>query len=255
MINKTETANFFWHGNPLSLYEQLCINSFIKHGFEVNVWSYMHLDLPKGANLKDAKEILSEKDLFKYSYDGKSKNLSAFSDIFRVTLLLNKPNEWWFDTDCLCLKNALEFTQLRQNKNIVISWEDIHKNRVGLGVLNMSNEDLKVKLIHKQKELLNSSNDFMWGTLSVILVTSFCKEHNLENEILPINVFYPIGYWEIEKFYNIEDTETSLKRCKDSYVCHLWNEIIKKNNIDKTVLPPKDSFLYTMFKKYLPKTI
>lgn len=255
MLNKMEIANFFWYGKPLSIYEQLCITSFIHHGFEVNVWSYMHLDLPKGVNLKDAKEILPEEDLFKYSYDGRSKNLAAFSDIFRVTLLVNKPNEWWFDTDCLCLKDASEFAQLKQNKNIVIGWEDLHKDRVGAAIITISNEDLKIKLMQKQKEMLSSSNDFIWGAFSVVLATDFCKENNLENEILPINMFYPIGYWEIEKFYDVEETEASLKRCEDSYVCHLWNEIIRRNNIDKTILPPKDSFLYTMFERYLPEAM
>ena len=54
MPNDRETANFFWHGDALSVYEWACVSSFCRAGFAVNLWSYGPLKLPDGALARDA---------------------------------------------------------------------------------------------------------------------------------------------------------------------------------------------------------
>ena len=34
------TANFFWHGSELSIYEKACLRSFLNYGFKVVVYSF-----------------------------------------------------------------------------------------------------------------------------------------------------------------------------------------------------------------------
>jgi hypothetical protein len=243
-----EKANFFWYGNPLSLYEQLSLMSFIKNGFEVNVWSYMDLDLPEGVALKNAQEIIPEDHLFKYTQSGKPKNMAAFSDVFRFNLTSQKPGEWWFDIDCICLKNSIEFSKIKSNKKLIIGWED--NSSVNGAVLNIPDQKVGEDLIIKQKHICDTVNDIPWGDIGPRLLTKFCLENNMLNEILPKEVFYPIHYSQTSLFFNLYETEKVLSICQDSYVCHMWNEILSRDNIDKSVLPPVGSFLYKMFEKY-----
>ena len=101
-------AHFFWHGN-LSLYEYSCIGSFVKNDFDVIVWSYDKLLLPPGAKNKDANDVLSKELLFKFEMPkGNLGSIAAFSDLFRLEVI-KKFGGWWFDTDCICIKDQKFF--------------------------------------------------------------------------------------------------------------------------------------------------
>ena len=60
------TANFFWSNSDISLYEYAYLKSFLNNNFEVNVYSFQKLKLPKGASLKNAAQILHKKEMKKY---------------------------------------------------------------------------------------------------------------------------------------------------------------------------------------------
>ena len=246
--NKTEVANFFWYGKPISLYEEMSLKSFIQNGFEVNVWSYMDLDLPEGAILRNAEEIISQDHLFKYTQGGQPRNLAAFSDVFRYNLLQQKPGEWWFDIDCICLKEAVEFVQLKQNKKFVAGWEDYDKRSANCAAMTIPDADVALGLVQKQKRICDTVEDISWGDIGPRLITYYCRENNMVEEILPIDVFYPMGYWETEKLYEVGAIESVWERCKDSHVLHLWNEILSRNSVDKTVWPVENCFLHHVFK-------
>jgi hypothetical protein len=249
-----ETANFFWHGNPLSLYEQLCISSFVKHGFEVNVWSFMDLKIPEGATLRDAKEIISQDHLYKYTQAGKPGNIAAFSDVFRFTLMFKKPGEWWFDTDSICLKDSIEYNELKLNKKIVLAYEDENKNSSGIGALTIPDQVVAQEILNEQSEICATITDIPWGIIGPRLATNYCIKNNMEDQILSVKVFYPIGYHEWDHIYDTSLTETLLNKIKDSHMTHLWNEILGSQK-DKNEIPPKDSFLHIMFEKYLPEVL
>jgi hypothetical protein len=56
-------------GNKLSLLEQLAIASFLRNGHEFHLYADNDIsDVPAGAQLKDANEIIPEKNVFTY-YD------------------------------------------------------------------------------------------------------------------------------------------------------------------------------------------
>ena len=78
-------ANFFWHNNKqFTYYEYACVSSFVKNNFDVNVYSYENIKLPKNAKLKDASKIISKKNIYKYNHQGKKGCLAAFADKFRI---------------------------------------------------------------------------------------------------------------------------------------------------------------------------
>ena len=53
-IFKKEIAHLFWHGAPLSLYENACLKSFLLRGFEVNIWAFDDLVISKEIYIKAA---------------------------------------------------------------------------------------------------------------------------------------------------------------------------------------------------------
>jgi hypothetical protein len=97
-------AHLFWAYGKLSKLEQLSLISFVKQGYEVNLWTYGDMpNPPKGVLVKDAREILPESNVFlnqRGSYAG-------FSDLFRYAVITSIGG-LYADTDCIALKPASE---------------------------------------------------------------------------------------------------------------------------------------------------
>jgi mannosyltransferase OCH1-like enzyme len=248
MNQSKETANFFWDGSDLGLYEERCISSFIKHNFSVNVWSFQLLTLPKGAELKDANQFLDIEYLYKITQGGKPKSIAAFSDLFRYKVL-EENGGWWFDTDCICLKDQLEFKSLLKNKNIVVGYEST--NYINGAVLSFVDKSLAKESFEKSMSILQNNNfNIKWGDIGPRLITSIIQEKKLENEIYTEDYFYPIHYKDAMTALNVNHTIDINSKTKNSYVYHCWNEILKKHNVDKRIPPPENTFIYEKFYGY-----
>ncbi|MGH9824062.1 MAG: glycosyltransferase, partial [Blastocatellia bacterium] len=90
-----------WVGSHLSKMERLSIQSFIDNGHPYHLYTYGRVDnIPGGANVLDGNEILDESGIFQYE---QHRSYSAFSNVFRYKLLLERGG-WWVDTDMVCLK-------------------------------------------------------------------------------------------------------------------------------------------------------
>jgi hypothetical protein len=252
----SEIANFFWAGNSLSIYEQLSLKSFLLNNFIVRVWSYDKLDLPNGIELMDAEKILPKVDLHKYNYLApfsghspktdlhKYNHLAPFSDVFRFKLLSERNGEWWFDIDCICLKNEKKFKQLKKDKKIIVAWED--SNFLNGACLNFIDNKIGLDLVSEQKNITNNKVNLIWGDLCPRLLTNWFTKNNLLKEVLNKNTFYPIHYTQTRLMNNPRYTKSLKSLVKDSYVCHLWNEILSKE-INKNIHPNKGSFLDYLF--------
>ena len=89
-----------WIGKPLSKLEQLSIKSFIDNGHKYHLYVYDNIqNIPEGTIIKDANEILNKDEIFYY----KNGSVSAFSNLFRFTLLYKKGG-YWADTDLIYTK-------------------------------------------------------------------------------------------------------------------------------------------------------
>ena len=65
------TANFFWHGSELSIYENACLRSFLNYGFKVVVYSFEKIKLPNNIIYKDANKILKKSEIKKFIHEVK----------------------------------------------------------------------------------------------------------------------------------------------------------------------------------------
>lgn len=242
---KREKAHFFWHGNPMSEYENKCIKSFVNHNFEVHLWTYDELLIPNGIILEDATRFFEKETINTLIQAGVKGSLPSFASLFRLELLSIEEG-WWFDTDCICLKDQEEFRKLSESKRIVAGWED--DLQINNGVLKFSERELAAKACLLRDEILRFRNrDLEWGDIGPRLITLFVKNNDLESDILPPEYFYPEHYSNALDVLNPKKTELLIEKTKNSFVYHYWNEIFKRNNVNKSILPPEGSFLRAKF--------
>jgi hypothetical protein len=249
-----EIANFFWMGE-LSKLEVKCINSFVKNGFKVKLWSYNNLSIPNVESC-DANLVLNKEVKLKQTFLGKSEEgatLAAFSDYFRYKVV-SIYGGWWFDADCFCLKNESEFKKLRGDLPILAckqneDFNDAH--HIGTAGFYMD-ENTSYKLINEFEHLLlniNKEEYVRFGFYGPEYFTNFIKNNNFYDGMLPHSFFYAIRWFEVDWMLNAEHLQKALYLTKDSYVSHIWNTQFHTNGTDKGS-PNKGSFLDYLYNLY-----
>jgi hypothetical protein len=239
-------ANFFWNNKNLSIYEYSCLKSFLKNKFDVHVYSYKNINLPKKVKLKDASNILPKKYLNRFTHGGKKGCLAAFADLFRI-YLQKKNLGWWFDADVLCLKNSSEFYNL-DKKKIIVGLET--NKMINNAVLKINDHDL-IDLI--LKKISNIGFNFSWGKIGPQLITEILKETGQLSISMGRENFYPINFTNFENLLEPRYLKKARLLTKNSYTCHNYNQILSRFAIPKNIMPPKNSFLYEQFLKYCPE--
>lgn len=247
--NIYNTANFFWEGE-LTIYEKTAIYSFVNNGFFVNLWTFSNskiinqLENKNNIEIKDANLIISKKNLGKFTQNSQRNNLSSFSNLFRYKIL-NEFGGWWFDTDCICLKNVQEFKKLTQENDFIIGKSGF--DSVNGSVMFFNDDNHMSNLVEVvELKLQNKNVNFKWGEIGPSLLTNYLIQNNILDKAMPENYFYeiPPSY-----FYKLFSTNPGVKidlknRLESSYVSHLWNEMYRRYLINKHKLPPKDSLIY-----------
>jgi len=251
-----------WIGNKLSKLEQLSIASFLYHGHQFHLYTYNNISgIPDGTQLKDANEIILERDVFTY-HNG---SYAIFADWFRWALLFKKGN-FWVDTDVICLK------PFNFDTNIIFGLENV--NCVGSAVLGfppkhdlcrflenkclnpnrfLPYDSIKNKYKKFKRKLLGGGrSDIDWGEAGgPVGFTQALQYFNLLHLAKPFTCFYPIPYTDWHCVF--DDTlahETEL--FSNSYAIHLWNEMIRiKRDFDKNASFPELSLFEQLKNKYL----
>lgn len=244
-IHSKESAHFFWHGSPLSLYEMTCIQSFVRNGFIVHIWAFDEINIPEGAKLCNAEKYFSKNEILDFTQGGKKGSITSFSNAFRYRLLTQEEG-WWFDLDCLCMKEEKEFCKLKQNRQIVAGWEDSFK--VNSGVLCFPNIQLARKALALYEKIAHlKQKNFVWGDIGPKLITQLVIENNLIGDICSRSCFYPLHYLNATHSIDPEYYESVRSASDKSFIFHYWNEYFTQLSIDKSIYPPKGSFLHNEF--------
>jgi hypothetical protein len=100
-------THMFWAYGDLSKLERFCIETFLRRGYVLNLWSYGAIgNVPAGARLRDARDLSPEEIVFlnaKGSY-------ASFSDIFRYAVV-SELGGMWADTDVAAVVHAKELPE------------------------------------------------------------------------------------------------------------------------------------------------
>lgn len=242
-------AHLFWAYGKLSNLEQLSLISFVKQGYEVNLWTYGDMpNPPKGVLVKDARDILPENAVFlnqRGSYAG-------FSDLFRYAVL-SSIGGLYADTDVIALKPASELpnepflvterTGKKKNlKNFIRKIFKVEKDdRINGNIIfnpNPKEGDL-VNLAYAYS-LKFPKKDVKWSEIGPSLLTAIVKiypEHGFK--IQNPDFANPISYSNCPQFL----LSSKNKIPKSSFFLHCYNEKWRRAGVDKNEPYPKGSLL------------
>ncbi|WP_026958182.1 hypothetical protein [Aliagarivorans taiwanensis] len=253
------TVQSLWIGPSLSKIEQLSMRSFVHHGNPYHLYTYNDIDnVPDGVVVKDANEILPEREIFR----DRSGSLGAFSDVFRFKLL-ESTSSFWVDTDVVCLKpydfeesevfgfqddGSVNGAVLRLSKDSDVLREALdYCARPNVVRDYDSNKVKRRKLVRKIKR--SGLSDISFGEIGPDLITKILKDKDLLATAKPIYYFYPIHHSCARTIFS-ENGKEMASFLEHSYSLHLWNEIFRREGIDKNGDFSANSLIGALMKRY-----
>jgi hypothetical protein len=227
----------FWAGEGFPAYEAACLSSFVRHGYEMAVYSFDEIsNLPPGVELRPAGEIVEERFVHAFLIKGKP-SLSHFSDLFRYRLF-QKTQATWVDSDMYLLRPFdIELP------TTLLAREDAQALCGAIMRLDQANPALG-QLVDKTEAV--AGRNLVWGQTGPRLLTSVFGADVMARSYGP-EQFFPIHYDEFWKVFLPEYQAECAALCEKAYTLHLWNNIVTKVGVWKDVLPPKGSYLERLF--------
>jgi hypothetical protein len=222
-----------WIGDSLSTLERLSIISHLKNGHEYHLWTYADLEVPDGVILEDGNDILDESKIFCYAgpEEQGGGSVSAFSNLFRYKLLSER-EVWWCDTDVVCLK-PWDF-----DKKYITASEQL-KFKVQLPTTCVFRIPKEVAYYCYSYAVSKDLKNVVWGEIGPELFAKCAYSPDMMSQS---EVFCPIHWWEYEKIFD------PFELPEESYGVHLWNEMWRRDNVDKDGIY-KSNCLYEQLKK------
>ncbi|MDP2154040.1 MAG: glycosyltransferase [Methylotenera sp.] len=250
-------AHLFWAYGKLTKLEQLSIVSFVKQGYEVNLWTYGDMpNAPKGVLVKDAREILDESEVFlnqRGSYAG-------FSDLFRYAVL-SSLGGLYADTDVIALKPASDLPKeaflVTERAGTKINLKNLLRRVFGLQKADRINGNIIYNPNPANGNLIDLAyayslrfpkKDVKWSEIGPSLLTAIVKiypEHGFA--IQNPDFANPISY----SFCPKKLLETNVNIPDSSFFLHCYNEKWRRAGKDKNQDYPVNSLLYKLEKKFL----
>lgn len=90
----------------------------------------------------------------------------------------------------------------------------------------------------------------VWGETGPKLFTAAVKKFKLESFVRPPELYNPVDFWEWYRFIDGNVDETVLS---GAYSVHLWNEMWRRNGVDKDARFPENSPYEILKRRYLER--
>jgi glycosyl transferase-like sugar-binding protein len=234
----------FWAQGGLSNLERMSCNSFLRHGYKLNLWSYSPIsNVPAGVILKDAREILPEQEMFCNA----NGSYAGFSDVFRYAVL-NKIGGLWADTDIIALKPA---SYLPDKKFLVSEWlQDSPGGRKINGnlIYNPRPEVGNVIDLALAYSMRFPKIDLTWSEIGPDLLSAIVliyPKHDFL--ILSPDFSNSINHWDCPSAL----LEPDRKIVDDAVFLHCYNETWRRSGIDKNSSFHPESIMGGFARQYL----
>ena len=276
MVNRTRKSRrqilqTFWTGNPIGRLERAALQSYVNQGYTVHIYTYLPLqafreNLPSRTYIKvyDARDILSEDKIFKYTGREKGKRTDAysflpFSDLFRFTML-HKKGGTWMDLDVFLLR---PIPASIWNKDYVFSSErTIQKGAykqsipeiVDMGFIKVPGpgSPLTTWILEHVPETLDLKSPFDFMNL----FRKGIESNTLQKYVLPAKAFLPLNWWDVKESFQTDSGENSscypskygvkefcVKELsqKDVYGIHWFRAILRKKGLPYDILEDRET--------------
>lgn len=230
----------FWWGGALSPYEASCLRSFIDCGYQFDLFTYTaDLVAPTGVRIRPASEVLDESEFFVYETEPNRGSPSAFSNLFRYRLLAERGG-WWVDTDIVCLSTTIP--------NVSEFFARHDEALANCGVLRFPpNHPFMIRCFERAKL---AGRAIVWGDTGPKLFSSVIKEAGAWGEAAPAHLSEAIPPQMALAPLKASMVDVCRSLTSESWFVHLWNSSLCTNGIDKTLRPPRHSFLRGLFDRH-----
>jgi hypothetical protein len=218
-----DTVHSLWVGDELGPLQRLAISSFLRHGHEFHLFCYEPVaGVPDGVVVRDGKDILPANAIFRYARGGGKGSVSAFSNLFRYKLLLDRGG-WWVDTDVVCLK-PFDFV------DTVVLASELTRERKHLAA-----SVIKLPPGHEiarrcyDAAAASDRESLRWGEIGPKLLDRVVTELGAWEHVRDTAVFSPVPWWEWETL--LGDDTAYIK--EETMAVHLWHELWRRAGISK----------------------
>lgn len=230
-----------WVGSKLSYIEQLSMRSFIACGHKLHLYSYdSDLTVPPGVELKDARQVLPESDVFAHSARaGRSRgSLAGFADLFRWKLLHDKGGAW-ADSDLVCLRplrvSRLVATELSRTAGVVTP-----------AITNcfFSADPGEPEFLNAFERARRADHaDLLWGEIGTHAMAEMVAGQGWGDRLADPSDFCPIpSFRMIDAMDGHLDVE-EIVRSTGCRAVHLYNEVLRVAGVDKSGEFPRRSIV------------
>ena len=240
-----------WIGQKLSVMEQLAISSFLQNGHSFHLYVYDEMQgVPKGTILHDANEIIPSKRIFKYRHHD---TYSGFANLFRYKLLVEKGG-YWVDTDVVCLRPFpftadYMFTKVPSGRRLfrfskryrITNW--FIKAPIGSEIMDYCYHEAAKR----------NPEELAFGETGPRLITIAVKKFAMQEYVAPLGTFCPIYARQWRQLISGSFiAEWKWRRAMhSSYAVHLYHEMWRRNNVDKSATFPRKSIYEQLQRRYL----
>ena len=226
-----------WIGEELSAMEQLSIASFLQNGHEYHLYAYETVrNVPRGAVMRDAEEILPRSRAFQYS---QHKTWSGFANSFRYKLLLERGG-WWADTDLICLK-PFDF----DDEYVFSSEFSVGRQMVNIGAIKAPAASQIMSYMWEVCQTKDPAK-LVWGETGPALMGEAVSKFSMQQSVKTWRTFCPVGFREWTKLLDPDPPDIS-----ESHAVHLWHEMWRAANQDKNAHYHPDSLYEHLRREYL----
>lgn len=222
-----------WIGERLTALERLSLASFVRHGHPVDLYTYEAVaGVPDGVRVRDAGAILPASAIFRYGPEsgGGDGSVASFANLFRYTLLAARGG-WWVDTDVVCLR-PLDLTAAH-----CFGWQD--DQRVNVAIMRTPPQSRLAVTLRDRAHALGTN--LLWGTSGPNLMTAVVRELEMTSDALAPDAFYPIHHSEAASLFAADPDGRVARRLDGPYTVHFWNELARRNGVDKDADHPASS--------------
>ena len=197
-------VNGFWYGSELGELEKLCIDSWIKNGYEFHLWLYDDIEVSKDVIVENANDIVSLDQYFTYT-KGHTKNTPvAFSNLFRAHLLYQLGG-LYVDLDMLCIQpqNFTErfvFTEqgnkLLYDHHLQTGHDEDYSLMAQVGTCLIYAQDKGEQIFEDWIDWIGSlkTTSVSHGGLGPDLLTKLVIEYDFQEYVLPKRFYCPKDY-------------------------------------------------------------
>lgn len=242
-----------WIGDRLSTMERLCITSFLEHGHPFHLYVYDEVaNVPTGAVIKDAIEILPRDMIFRYK---EHDSVSGFANLFRYKLLVER-GSFWVDTDQICLApfpSEPEYVFSSQASRRPNRYSRPKPPLTNVGVLKAPAGSEIFGYCFDAASRLNT-DDLKWGETGPNLMSEAVKRFEMNDFVAHYRDYCPVAWWQYQRLIQPNSLgarvdKIQIARHKPLGI-HLWNEMWRREGLDKDAEYPRSSIYEKLKGRY-----